>query len=250
MVLYQDSTAVSGTTNLAGDGLSATFTPDNLLAYLSDYSLTTTVCAVDSTTTFTTVEEPADFTGTNYLVDMTGSDIVWSSPSSSIANLLWGYTTNTLLIYEVESFDGSNLDLIGAVGDTDGGNHQYACLAPIDYPSVAYTGGTYTVGPVDTMLAINGVSADLYSLTTVGSIASDGSEMTDVNVTGLVDIGAALSSAGYSCQLLAALGVNCVACGNGSNTCIELDFVDPNAPADSLLNINPAFPDLNAPECQ
>ncbi|HND32733.1 MAG TPA: hypothetical protein PLA94_22210, partial [Myxococcota bacterium] len=162
----------------------------------------------------------------------------------------WSYTTNTLLIYEVESFDGATLDLIGAIGDTNGGNHQYACLAPIDYPAVSYTGGTYTVGPVDTTLSVNGVSADVYALTTVGSIAADGSEMSDVHVTALVDVGPALSSAGYNCQLLAAFGVNCVACGNGSNTCINLDFVDPVAPADALLNIDPSFPDLSAPECQ
>jgi hypothetical protein len=84
----------------------------------------------------------------------------------------------------------------------------------------------------------------MFQFTADGKLATDGSKISKLHVTGLVDIGPVLSANGYTCSQLAMFGVSCVACGNGTSTCIDMDFEDASSPYEAGLTIDPSYPDL------
>lgn len=242
--------AVPGVVQLAPDGRAATFTPDRPLNAGTEYMAHTTVCENMTMTTFTTAEESAvDLTGYTYVVDMAGSDATWTSPPASIISLLFQSSTTTLFLFSIQSYQGSNLDLIGAVGETENGNQQYPCAAPFDFAATNAPGGQFTTIPVSATLSAGGYDLDMFDFTSSGQLAADGSKISNVHITGKVNVGPLLADYGYSCAQLIVFGVSCVDCGDGSSECLEMDFEDATAPYQAGLSVDPNYPDMTDPRC-
>src|SRR5690606_2262671 len=93
---------VPGEVTLAGNGLSATFTPDEPLLSRSAYDVTATVCKASAQTTFETVSLPADpalLAGRTWSLDL--AELDWIQPTdASMAE-----STQGLLLLHAASVD-------------------------------------------------------------------------------------------------------------------------------------------------
>ena len=247
--LLIDMGTVTGSIDLADDGLSAVFIPDAPLDYGTTYDVTATVCGTAYASSFTTLSDAVDLTGNTYGVDLVGNDITWNSPPQNIADLLFSNSTTTWFLFGIESAGGGTLDLMGALGETDnGGVEQYPCAEPFDFVSTTWAGAAFSIGPVDTQLTASGITVDIYDLHVDGYLPGSGAEMTDLHVTGLADVGPILQNVGFDCTTLSLFGVSCTDCGNGSSTCIDLDVEDAAAPLLPSLTVDPGYP-IPDPAC-
>jgi hypothetical protein len=242
---------VPGQVELAPDGRAATFTPDRALDYDTNYTAEVTVCGQTSNTSFTTAQDGGGVVidGYTYVVDMVGSDTTWNDPPQSLISLVFQSSTTTLFLFSVQSYQANNLDMIGAIGETENGNQQYPCAAPFDFDPVSAPGGQFATIPIDATLSAGGYNLEMHDFTSTGKLAGDGMEISNVHITGKVDVGPLLADYGYTCAQLVAFGVSCVDCGNGSPSCLNMDFEDASAPYQAGLSIDPSYPDMTDPRC-
>jgi len=242
--------AVEGTVEMAGDGLSASWTPSLPLARDTVYTATITVCEDSSSSTFTTVggATEAPIVGRTYDVELDGRDIRWVKPS--VGSLLVSQLVTKDFLFQVQSADATSIDLVGAVGIDSGTDVvQYPCAPALDFDPGSFTSNPYfQVGPQDTSLSASGVVVPVLGLEVDGSFSADAESMEDVRLTGFIDVsglGDALGG-GDACTTLGLFGVACVACPGGGDTCVELDVRDPSAPWRDGVEIDPML----LPDCR
>lgn len=246
---------VNGTVTVADDGMSAVFTPDDLLDRDTTYVVTASVCGDTATSSFTTVGEAPvlDLTGRTYDVELDGTDITWVKPSQEVGELLMTYVTTTSILIGVESADETTLDLVGAAGfDFRGELRQYPCTDAIDFDPASFAASpSFSVGPVDTSIGSSSMMVDVYGLGIDGTFAADSASLEDVTITGTVDTRPIADSTGMDvCPLLSALyGVSCVACPDGDAACLELEVLDRSAPWRDTLTIDPNVDPTTDPYC-
>ena len=226
--------AVPGTVTLAEDGRSVTFVADGGLETGTDYVVTVEACGETSSTAFTTVGEAlaVDLTGHTYDIELDDpSDLVWVAPT--FGELLVDRLATTSVLFMVEAADTARIDLVGAAGyEFRDETAQYPCTYAFDFPAASFTDHPdFEVGPLDTELSADGIPFDLYALGVAATLAEDGSEATDVVLTGLLDtrplsVGLELDV----CALAESFGDLCVACPDGEVGCLTLEVHDGRAP--------------------
>lgn len=242
-LVLKDSTGASvpGRASVGGDGLSVTFTPDDLLARSATYTYTVRACGQNADVSFTTVGDAVttDLTGRTYDVDLAGSDITWLAPNAG-PTLVSSLTTDHLLLM-VQSV-GSQIDTLAAAGlMLDRGLTQYPCADPIDFPATSFASDpAFLAGPLDAELSAGSTSVPVYDLTFGGTFSADGNELGGVEVTGLIDARPITDSLGTDvCAVLPMFGDSCIACPDGVVQCIALDVLDAAAPYASGVTVDP-----------
>lgn len=245
--------AADGSLSVAGDGLRVTWTPDAPLARETDYTATVTACGSAMATSFTTVGEPttAPIVGRTYDVELDGRDITWVKPS--VGSLLVSQLETKSLLFMVESADSESIDLLGAAGyDVGRSVAQYPCAPPIDFATGTFASNPFFhVGPQDTSLSASGLVVPILQMEVEGRFATDAASITDITLQGLIDVRdlGALLGGGDACDTLGLFGVACVACPDGSDSCVELEVRDASAPWRDGLNLDASLDPSADPAC-
>lgn len=237
--------SVSGSTALAGDGMSVGFVPDDLLARSTTYDVEVSVCDAAYTSSFTTAGESTTVTldDHTYDIDLTGSDITWISPSDSAGDALTGQLDADHLLIMVQS-SGATIDTVAAAGQIhNGALIQYQCAYAIDFPANSFAGNpAFTAGPMDASLSSGSTEVPVYDLQFTGTFATDAGSIRNTEVTGLIDSRPVSDSLGYDiCDFLPLYGDECVACPDGEVKCIALDIIDSSSPYDSTVIVDAAI---------
>jgi len=234
---------VAGTVTLAADSLSATFVADGGLADATDYVVTASACGDTSSAGFTTAGVPlaVDLTGHTYDIELDDpTDLVWVAPS--FGELLVDRLATTSVLFMVEAADTARIDLVGAAGyEFREETAQYPCTYAFDFPAASFTDHPdFEVGPLDTELSADGIPFDLYALGMSATLAEDGSEATDVVLTGLLDTRPLSEGLGLDvCALAESLGDLCVDCPDGETGCLTLEIHDARAPWREGVTVDP-----------
>ncbi len=247
------SPAVAGEVTVAPDGSGATFTPSELLARDTAYSVNVSVCDDTAASSFSTVGEAVevDIAERTYDVELDGSDLTWVSPSAG-ATLARQIVTKSLL-FMVESADDASIDFVGAAGlDHAGSTRQYGCTEAIDFPAVSFASNpAFAIGPVDASLSTGGTAFSVYSLAMSARLSDDAESLVDVVVTGLLDARPITEDTGTDvCGLLAAMSEPCVACPDGEEACVYLEVHDESAPWREGLVLDPYIDPADDPYCE
>lgn len=182
---------VAGTLTLAGDGRGATFVPTEPLARGTTYAATATTCDTSLTGAFTTVGQPVavDLTLRTWDVDLADrSDLVWVAPGFG-ATLAAQLDTPHLLLMAESATTGTIQFVLAAGVEEAGVITQYGCAIAVDVPSGDFSGDPgFEAGPVYTVIALDGVTLPVWDLEVAGEVASDGSGLLNLVVSGAIDL--------------------------------------------------------------
>jgi hypothetical protein len=218
---------VTGTTVLAGDGLTATFTPDAPLAESTAYQATASACDSQLASSFETAGEsvdPTDLTGKTYGILF--GNLTFTEPPQTVINLaesLAGLDTTFFLLVGVQDYDAANNSLIAAAatGYPYGVTIEPDCAAALgDIVADFSQNPTFQFGPTDLAVPYGAYDTlNIESLDLQGTFSTDGAEIQNVLVTGRLD----LRPTGVGCSVAAALGATCAPCADGVPECLVVD---------------------------
>lgn len=223
---------VDGTSSLNDDGTVVYFYPTDPLTNGETYTATLTYCAGAPEISFTVGDLgaplSADLTGKGYVVDLDNARFV---EPAGVASLLLGELENDILL-GVESVDGTDLEMIGAIS-VDGGTAQDVCEESIDFPTVDFSDSPYfELPPADTTISAAGYDVTISQLSVSGTFAADGSYFGGGVLSGELDarilaplVGELVGSEDPDeiCTLLVGFGVECTECSSdGQNYCIAV----------------------------
>ena len=179
---------------------------------------------------FTTGEDgatdPGELVGTTWQVNLVDGRVV---EPAGVGSVLESYIEGTLLV-EVAEQSATELVLRSALADSSG--TQDLCQ-PTDELRFAYSAPIFRYGPADTSLAMG--RAEVGDLEIAGVVSADGSALSGVSASGLVDTRplVPLLDAGDDedsvCQLMAGFGVSCESCPDGTEFCIRVTLEDLHA---------------------
>jgi len=220
--------AISGTSALAADGLSGTFTPDAELTWETEYEVTIEVCGSLQVGNVTTVRPPIDpalTVGRVYGIPV--ADLQWVEPL--VGELL--VPTLEQFLLETRSYDpyADTLDLVVAAA-YPGPPLLPECIGVMEPPPADFsTNPRVAVGPG--MLGYANVydPALFEDFQVAVQFNADASELLDVRITGLWDPEQLLP--GLPCNVTSAVLMgSCVACNTAANgQCIVVDATLPMA---------------------
>lgn len=217
-------TDIAGTTT--NDGLTVTFTPDAPLESATAYTVTLNYCAGSESTTFNTVAGFADKVDQKtYALELQKASI---DQPAGVGGLISDQLPEYILM-QVLSADSSSIQFMGALA-IDGSDpiEQDTCTATLPFPSADFSGQpAFSVGPQDTVLAVGGYSATLYSMELAANFTADGSAIENGTLNGQLDMREVAELLGYSpdtaCSLLSAFGAPCEACpSDGGAYCVTI----------------------------
>jgi hypothetical protein len=215
---------VTGDLALAGDGLTATFTPDVDLAQDTTYQVNATACDSSLAGSFTTAGDEVDalaLEGRTYGIRW--ESLQFSEPDPFAVAFLPIDITHVLV--GVQSYDPVTDALIAAAATAydDNGALGIDCTASISGIEADFTGNpSFQVGPEDFVIAndpydpYDDYIIEDFSLT--GSFSADSTQILGPHITGKIDARAF----GYDCGTFGAL-VNCLPCDDGEPQCAEVD---------------------------
>ena len=220
--------AVSGSTWTSEDGETVYFTPTGGFTPSSSYSATISICSgslapsIGFTTSDLGTARACDLTDQAYLIDLTKARFV---EPAGVADLLLGNLTNSVLLGVSDYTDASNLDIIGAIS-TSGTTEQDFCTPSLDFTGVDFSSDpTFTLGPADTELVVQGYSIKINSLEIGGTFSSDCSYFGGGSLAGELDARELAplllelldtDDPDYICQLLQGFSVTCGPCTSDS----------------------------------
>lgn len=215
----------------------ATLSPTGHLNGASSYTLTVSICDVESSASFETSEygQPVDG-GNEALIGLTSvilfENVNFTQPEN-IGSLLALYFDVPLLV-GVLGADSTQIDVVAAMGyfhNVDGYkqriNQPTWTFGQVDLDGNAYFSGS--VSEID--LGYNNVAIPVHDFGLSGTFAPDGSHFAGGTLSGKVDTRhmAPLfgeTDASYACDLVASMGVPCEACPDGEEYCLTLLGVD------------------------
>ena len=190
-----------------------------------------------------------DLSGRTYDIDLTGADITWRAPAAGPTLVTMLQTDHLLLMVESS---GAQIDTVAAAAMVlNRGLTQYPCALAIDFSATPFSENpTFVAGPMDASLAAGSTSVPVYGLTFGGTFRTDGSEIEQVEVSGLIDARPISSSQGVDvCAALPAFGDECVACPDGEIGCVALDVLDSAAPWQADLTVNATLDPADDSHC-
>ena len=233
---------VSGSSALAGDGMSVSFTPDADLARETSYTVEAEVCGNFATTSFTTLPAPlpaSDIEGRTYLIAFDELDI--SQPvNSALLSTCLPVDFVAVEIDEVDEMAGT-MHAWGTTADSEKGGVEVSCGNAADAGTVDFANNpSFSMGPTTLTLAgpSNEPDIPVREFTLTGRFNADGTEILDVTVYALVDMTA--EPGGVSCQFAAGLtNGTCLPCTVGATTdeCLLLEATAPQGRAQPGLSI-------------
>ncbi len=249
-----DSTAeisvdgVTGTSALAEDNKSLSFTPDAPLDPSTAYTFTVDYCGGSAPVDFTTsslgtaIDDPSSLTGSVFALDLQADDVEIVIPAG-VGSVLESYLEIALLL-EVESADASTLQIFAALGSDSDGEVQEFCDPTLPFPDADFTGAPYfQLGPQTTTISAAGLDVEIRDLFISGTFAADGSYWGGGVLQGSVDTRPLVPlledcdfnestpetdddcEDGAICELVEGFGVACEDCGDGTEFCLEIKAI-------------------------
>jgi hypothetical protein len=214
---------VSGTTEVAADSWSMSFTPDVPFDYETSYTVDAEVCVDSGSSTFTTSSAPldaSDLEGKSYSV--LWEDINFSQPNNLDALLAIADVEIDSMLVQIRDVDLTN-NTLGAVATT-GYDDPYlgtyfSCDAVVDAGEADFSlNPLFSIGPTQLVVPSDFMDVILENFELYGAFSADGEELTDVYIFADIDS----RPLGLGCSLVAALaGGSCVACPDGELECIR-----------------------------
>ena len=211
-------------------GIDLIFTPDSPLTPSTSYEATATTCGASGTISFSTSDvgtplDGCDPTGDTFTIELDGARFL---EPAGVAELLLDQLDDDILL-GIESIDGSTLQTIGAVGS--GGVQDY-CNPSIPFPAAEFEDPYFQIGPQDVAIAVAGLEVEIANLSVSGDFTSDCSSVEGAVLAGQLDarilaplVGELLGSGDSPdevCALLINFGVECGACNDGENYCVDV----------------------------
>lgn len=233
---------VAGTTTVEDSRL--TFTPDAPLAPSTAYTFTIAGCFGSYDLDFVTSSYGAALStaveGRSYVLDLSSGTI---TEPENIGELLASYITTDLLLGVVDD-DGSALDLRFAMA-VEGASppEQDMDAGTVDLVADASGSPYFELSGESTTVSISGTTIDLSDIEVSGTFAADGSDIGGLRLSALVDTRGLAPLIGEDaapdemCDLLAGLGVSCVACPDGDEFCTPFTVENVPAPEVSGLSV-------------
>jgi hypothetical protein len=236
---------VTGTVTIAGDGMSAVFTPDADLAAGTTYTAFASVCDSTDAATFTTEQRDVAAAST-YAVDL--SSATFTDPAG-ISDYISQALTVPLLL-GVQSTTATSIDMMGALGDDSSGTTvQDFCTSTFDFPSGDYSAApAFSVGPSAITLSVGGYGVTVYDFVVTGTFAADLSGFSGGTIDGLIDTAPLASLVGGTdpgtvCGYAAIFGASCEACPDGSEYCLHMAATDVSGTLVTGLELEPVAGD-------
>jgi len=242
--------AAAGSSRLADDKRSVSWTPSEPLQRGTAYTVSVAACAGSGSATFTVVPAPlADPVALGWRtwdLDLTGSAATWRSPALG-PDLARSFRDHHLLV-STQFVDAYNIDLVAAWGVGEGAVlTQSTCSPPIDFIGADFvdTDPAFQVGSAHGEVVVQDVSLPLLEAGLYGVLTDDGATLVDATLTGLLDL-APLSPVlgGDPCALAEAFGDHCEPCPDGGTACVPVDVRVSSAPELSGVVVDPS-PDLD-----
>ena len=147
---------------------------------------------------------------------------------SGMGTLLDGQLTQSILL-EVQYADATSMDLMVGPSLPNEWESQDYCTATSALAGASFAENpSFSVGPTTLEIAASGVTLSLGDLYLSGTFAADLSEITNGELSSLLDTRpldalAQEYGVGSACELLSYVGASCVACADGSETCVEFE---------------------------
>ncbi len=222
-------TEVPGTVSV--DDKRIIFSPTDPLAPSTTYDVTLNFSCANPTWQVTTSEVGGttvadDLVGDTFSLDLASGRFV---QPEGVGPLLQEYLTTAILI-NVQSVDGTDIQMIGAVAEDDG-SAQAECSPTIPFPKANFSDNPYfQVGPETTTLSIEGYTVTIDDLFVSGAFAPDGSYISGAVLKGAIDtrpLVPLLNEEGEPdeiCNLAGTIGVSCEECPNDNMPfCLSLE---------------------------
>jgi hypothetical protein len=231
-------TDVPGTVTFSSDGKTAAFAPSADLAATTAYELTiayscdkTAVIAFTTSDAGTPLADPSTIVGNTYNIDITTGRITKpAGVGATLMGLIEGEEFYILVSPTEYSAEDETLAFLGALGVDDGAGNvvQDECTETINFPLPAdFAANPFmTISGEDVPLAVAGVELELGRIDLSGAFSPDGDTIEGLSLTAFADTVALgpLLDLGDICELITTFGVNCIDCGDGSVTCLELQI--------------------------
>lgn len=259
VMVVKDATGAEVAGTSASDGATITFTPADILAASTEYSVEITTCKPEpvaysfSTSSLGTVTDGCDLTGQKFIVDLQGARFL---EPAGVAELLLGQLEDDIMLSATAVSD-TEIEMIGALGQ---GGVQDECTESLnDFPAASYADPYFELGPQDTPLNVAGVELTINDLFISADFASDCSGFGGGTLAGQLDARTlapllgdllGITDPDEVCATLTGFGVTCGACSDGENYCVDVlvDQLNASAEAGSLTKIETADIDAN-PDC-
>lgn len=223
---------VAGATDLSADGLSAVFTPTEPFEAGLGYTAEVTVCDVLTEASFTTTTEaevdPEVVPDRTYALAL--DEVTWSAPS--LIALVSSDFEDRYLLLEVQALDNDarTATVAGGMGVVAGGGiKQQRCVDPWNLDEGTFYNPQLTVGPqtLDVTFGADDGLLPIEDLTLQGSFDASAESLTDITVTGLIDMDPLDEAYGGEldisfCTLSEdTYGEPCVPCADGRVACLQ-----------------------------
>jgi hypothetical protein len=231
---------VDGSSALADDGLSATFTPDAELTPLTDYDVSGTVCDAPFNATFTTAEAISSSAIEGVTYGLRYADLVYTEPAaltSTLTALDLSVDISHIVVQVLEAVDATEtLNVAAGTAFDVEGTDTIDCEGVFVLNGVDYSANpTFVLGPqaIDLPLSKETVLT-LEDFRLEGTFSESGDRILDVEVTGAIDV----RPAGVPCSLMAFLASGtCVACADGEQECLVASAFASEALASETMDI-------------
>ena len=227
IVLTQGGTEVAGTTWTSEDLETVYFTPDASLDPATSYEATLTYCVGDATIDFTTSSLgealSADILDKTYVIDLASARFV---EPAGVGELIGEFVTMNVLV-GVATVDGTDLTMMGALS-VEGGTDQDFCTPTFDLTADFAESPYFVIAAPSIELAVAGYVIPLQNFEVSGTFAADGSYFGGgvlagmVDARDIVDMIDEVDSWEDACNLTASFGAPCIACDDGTESCLSL----------------------------
>lgn len=221
-----EPTPVWGDGNLRVE-LAATLAPS------TTYTLTASICGVDSTTSFTTsmlgtplIFPPEDLVGAVYMFRI--SDATITEPA--VLDLLGDSYLTSPLLFEVEQADATSITLLGALGEASGTSFaQVAGASTWPFPPGDFSSSPTFYAEADAIyITYEDIEIPIEHFTLRGTFTYDGAAIEQGYTTGFLDTAELGPLFGLSddpgalCEFADSFGIECIPCDDGEVTCVAV----------------------------
>jgi hypothetical protein len=239
---------VTGSTTLAADGLSATFTPNAPLATSTAYTFTATACASTVTSSFTTAGPPLSNTaldGSTYVLDY--DDVTWVAPASA-ALFRDQIPVEYILLHVIDADTvAETISAVGSQGiEGQSGPEQDPCQEPFDLGTQDFASNpVFRLGPSTFEFDVQGNAVSLDNMRIEALFVEDGAAIEDVVISAEIDtrpLDSFSPLSGDLCTDVGLLGDRCMACASdGAIECLGVILTVDRAERDADLAYNPTL---------
>jgi len=206
-----------GSSVLAEDGLSATFTPDSPFTPDTTYPIEASVCEDAALASFTTRfgVDASLLPGRTYAVSYGAINFV----SPTIANTL---SPADWILIQVDTVDPTGQQLTTFAGLADGATPMPDCGNSLDSGPADFSDNPLlSVGPTDFVLPVSGDTVTIEDFLVRGRFEAGAGVLSNVRISGMLDTRGITTIDGV-CSLSALTGTPCEPCRDGAVRCLPI----------------------------